>query len=254
MKSWDLKDKKALITGGSKGIGYATMEQFLQLGAEVIFTARNEDEIKQVESDLQSKGYTVTGLQADVNSEKDRQKVKKLIEEKWGLLDILVNNAGVNIRKRTVDYTKEEFEYVLGINLIAQFELTRLLHPLLKASGNASIINNGSIAGRQDVATGSPYGMSKAGIIMMSKNLAVEWAPDKIRVNTVSPGFTATPLTKPLFAQQEKIEAIVTRTPMKRVAEPEEIASVFTFLAMDHASFITGQNITVDGGISASVF
>ncbi|XOV91072.1 MAG: SDR family oxidoreductase [Bacteroidota bacterium] len=254
MKSWNLKNKKALITGGSKGIGYSTMLQFVELGAAVLFTARNEEEIQSVEADLKSRGYDVTGLKADVSKEDERQKVKELIEEKWGQLDILVNNAGVNIRKKTIDYTKEEFEYVLGINLIAQFELTRLLHPLLKASGNASVINNGSIAGRQDVATGSPYGMSKAGIIMMSRNLAVEWAPDGIRVNTVSPGFTATPLTKPLFADEARINAITKRTPMKRTADPDEMASVFSFLAMDHSSFITGQNITVDGGISVSVF
>jgi len=128
------------------------------------------------------------------------------------------------------------------------------LYPLLKASGNASIINNGSIAGQFDVATGSPYGISKAGMIQLSKNLAVEWASDGIRVNTLSPGFTVTPLTKPLFAKQERIDAIIQRTPMKRVAEAEEMASVISFLAMDHSSFVTGQNITVDGGISASVF
>ena len=254
MKSWNLENKNALVTGGSKGIGYSTMEQFLELGAAVIFTARNEEEIKAVESDLQARGYDVVGISADVSNEADRIKVKEKIEEKWGRLDILVNNAGVNIRKKTVDYTRDEYEYVLGINLIAQFELCQLLHPLLKASGNASVINNGSIAGQFDVGTGSPYGISKAGLIMLTKNLAVEWAPDGIRVNTVSPGFTATPLTKPLFAKEEKIEAILQRTPMKRVADPEEMASVFSFLAMDHASYITGQNITVDGGISASVF
>ena len=104
------------------------------------------------------------------------------------------------------------------------------------------------------MATGSPYGISKAGMIQLSKNLAVEWASDGIRVNTLSPGFTVTPLTKPLFAKQERIDAIIQRTPMKRVAEAEEMASVISFLAMDHSSFVTGQNITVDGGISASVF
>ena len=254
MKSWNLENKKALVTGGSKGIGYAAVLQFLKLGAEVIFTARNEDEIESVASDLQSQGFKVTGIKAEVTDEADTARVRKLIEEKWGRLDILFNNAGVNIRKKTVDYTTEEYKHVLGINLIAQFELCRQLYPILKASGNASVINNGSIAGQFDVATGSPYGMSKAGMIQLSKNLAVEWAPDGIRVNTVSPGFTATPLTKPLFAQQERIDAIIKRTPMKRVADPDEMASVISFLAMDHSSFVTGQNITVDGGISASVF
>ncbi|MEQ8336527.1 MAG: SDR family oxidoreductase [Cyclobacteriaceae bacterium] len=254
MKSWNLENKKALVTGGSKGIGYAAVLQFLKLGAEVIFTARNEEEIKSVASDLQSQGFKVTGIKADVTNEEDTTRVRQLIEEKWQQLDILFNNAGVNIRKRTVDYTTEEYKHVLGINLIAQFELCRQLHPLLKASGKASVINNGSIAGQFDVTTGSPYGISKAGMIQLSKNLAVEWAPDGIRVNTVSPGFTVTPLTKPLFAKQEKIDAIIQRTPMKRVAEADEMASVISFLAMDHASFVTGQNITVDGGISASVF
>lgn len=254
MKNWNLKGKKALITGGTKGIGYAITEQFLELGTDVIFTARNEDEIKKVATELESRNYHVVGLKADVNDEADRERVRALIKEKWGKLDVLVNNAGVNIGKRTVDYTKEEFEYVMGINLIAQFELSRLLHPLLQASGNASVINNGSIAGMLDVSTGSPYGMSKAGLIMLSRNLAVEWAPDGIRVNTVSPGFTATPLTKPLYDNGARMISIIQRIPMKRAADPDEIASVFSFLAMDHSSYLTGQNIIVDGGLSVSAF
>jgi len=254
MKNWNLKNKKALITGGTKGIGKATVEQFLELGAEVIFTSRNDEDIRALESDLQSKGYAVKGLKADVSNEIEIQVLVKLVSDKWGKLDVLVNNAGINIRKATNEYSKEEYGKVMDINLIAQFELSRLLYPLLKASENGSIINVASVAGQADVNTGSPYGMSKAGLIQLSRNLAVEWAQDNIRVNSVSPWFTETPLTQAVLQNDEKLDRIIERTPMKRVAQPEEMASVISFLAMDHSSYVSGQNIVVDGAMTASIF
>ena len=129
-----------------------------------------------------------------------------------------------------------------------------MLHPLLKKGKNPSVINVASVAALVDVRSGAPYGMSKAGLLQLTRNLAVEWAPEGIRVNAVSPWYTITPLTKEVLKQPDRIALIKTRTPMGRVAAASEMANAITFLAMDKASYITGQNITVDGGMSASAF
>ncbi|MGA9590770.1 MAG: SDR family oxidoreductase, partial [Salegentibacter sp.] len=141
---------------------------------------------------------------------------------------------------------------VVEVNLLAPFELSRKLNPWLAASGNAAIINIASSAAMQDVGTGAPYGMAKGGLLQQTRSLAAEWAAEAIRVNAVSPWFTETPLTKGYLEQPEKKERILQRTPMRRVAKAEEIAAAIAFLAMEKSSFITGQNIVVDGGMSIS--
>ena len=247
---WNLNHKKALITGGTKGIGRASVKEFLELGAEVLFTARNKEDVDSLEKELKSKGYKAKGLVADSAKQEDVQKIVKWIESNWKKLDILVNNAGINIRKRANDYSEEEFRKVLEINLVAPFEISRKLFPFLKESGNASIINVASSAAIQDVGTGTPYAMSKSGLLQQTRSLAVEWAQNGIRVNAVSPWFTKTPLTEGYLHNDEKMNSIINRTPLKRVAEAEEISSIISFLAMDNSSFITGQNIVADGGMS----
>lgn len=247
---WKLENKKALVTGGSKGIGKATLVEFLELGAEVLFTARNENEVNSLEAELRKDGYKVTGLVADSANPKDVKRIKDWINKNWEVLDILVNNAGINIRKKANEYSEEEFRKVLEINLIAPFEISRALYPFLKDSGKASIINIASSAAIQDVGTGAPYAMSKAGLLQQSRSLAVEWAKDNIRVNSVSPWFTKTPLTEGYLHNEEKMSSILNRTPLNRVAEAKEISSIISFLAMDKSSFITGQNIIADGGMS----
>jgi len=247
---WNLENKKALITGGTKGIGRAAVIDLLNLGAEVLFTARNKYDIKQFEAELQEKGFQATGMVSDSAKKEDQLKIKNWIGENWGKLDILVNNAGINIRKKASDYSEEEFRKVLEINLIAPFEISRVLYPFFKNSGEASIINVASSAAIQDVGTGTPYAMSKSGLLQQSRSLAVEWAEDGIRVNSVSPWFTKTPLTEGYLHNEEKISSILKRTPLKRVAEAEEISAIIAFLAMGKSSFITGQNIVADGGMS----
>ncbi len=254
--SWNLKDKKAFVTGGTKGIGKATVIEFLQLGADVLFSARNEDEIQNLEKELKEEfpNSIIKGIQADVTSKIDRQKVFDWIEKNFQKLDVLVNNAGINIRKSALEYSEEEYRKILEINLIAPFEVSRVLYPLLQKSKTASIINVGSVAGSQDVNSGLPYAMSKGGINQQTRSQAVEWAKDNIRVNTVSPWYTKTPLTEAVFENEEKLKNILLRTPLGRIADAEEMASVIAFLAMDKSSYLTGQNITVDGGMSVSVF
>ncbi|MFV8224845.1 SDR family oxidoreductase [Christiangramia aquimixticola] len=247
---WNLEGKKALITGGTKGIGKAVVEEFLELGAEVLFTARNNDGILALETELRKKSFKVSGLQADVSSGDAQDKVRDWIEENWGKLDILVNNAGINIRKKAVEYKEEELRKVLEINLIAPFQISRKLFPLLEQEQNSSIINIASSAAIQDVGTGTPYSMSKSGLLQQTRSLAVEWASHGIRVNAVSPWFTKTPLTQGYLSNEEKLHSIIEKTPLGRVANAQEISSIVSFLAMDKSSFVTGQNIVADGGMS----
>lgn len=249
---WNLEGKTALITGGTKGIGRATVLEFAKLGAKVIFTARDGATVTAFQQELGEMGYIASGMQGDVTSEDDQDKLTDFVFQRSGSLDILVNNAGMNIRKEAIMYEVEEYEQVINTNLIAPFELTRKFFALLKRSGKASVINVASVAALQDVKSGAPYAMAKAGILQQTRSLASEWADKNIRVNAVSPWYTETPLVKPIIDQKERYAKIVERTPLNRFAQPEEIASAIAFLAMDKASYITGQNITADGGLSAN--
>lgn len=246
MNDWNLKNKKALITGATKGIGRAVAVEFLNLGAEVMVIARNTEDLEEFKKQFSS----VHILSADVAEQSHREKIAEFVKNTWNSLDILVNNAGTNIRKATVGYSIDEYRKVFEINMFSAFELCRLLHPFLKNSGNASVINIASTAGMTDVGTGTPYGMTKAALIQMSKNLAGEWAKDGIRVNTVSPWYTKTPLAQPVLDNPERLQLILSKTPLNRIAEPEEVAAAIAFLAMDKSSYITGQNIAVDGGMT----
>jgi len=249
---WNLEGKTALITGGTKGIGRATVLEFAKLGAKVIFTARDGAAVTAFQQELGQMGYIASGMQGDVTSEDDQDKLTDFVFQRSGSLDILVNNAGMNIRKEAIMYEVEEYEQVINTNLIAPFELTRKFFALLKRSGKASVINVASVAALQDVKSGAPYAMAKAGILQQTRSLASEWADKNIRVNAISPWYTETPLVKPIIDQKERYAKIVERTPLNRFAQPEEIASAIAFLAMDKASYITGQNITADGGLSAN--
>jgi len=250
MSSWTLKDKRALITGGSKGIGKAIVKEFLELGAEVLFTARNGKEVAAVEQEFSQMGYPVYSFVADVGLKDERQRLLEWIDKHWGFLDILVNNAGINIHKKSIDYSEEEYTQILNTDLLAPFELSRMLLPMLQLGRGAAIINLSSVAGTYDLQTGAPYGMAKAGLIQLSRNLAVEWARHKIRVNTVSPWFTSTPLVESVLEDPKRFEAITSKTPLRRVAQSEEVAAAVAFLAMDKSSFITGHNLSVDGGVT----
>ncbi|MCS6968480.1 MAG: SDR family oxidoreductase [Cytophagales bacterium] len=254
MTGWSLEGKKALVTGGTKGIGKAIVEEFLQLGAQVLFVARSAEQVEAARQQwAQRYQARIYGMAADVSLPEARNAIYQWIGTHWQRLDILVNNAGINIRKKTPDYTCQEYGQIWSVNLTAPFELTRMLYPLLKQSGKASVINIASVAGSNlDIGSGSPYAMSKAGLLQMTRSLANEWAKEGIRVNAVSPWYTVTPLAKPVLENKERMQLILSRTPMGRVAQPEEVAAVVAFLAMDKPSYLTGQNIIVDGGLSIS--
>ncbi|HBB7077250.1 TPA: SDR family oxidoreductase [Legionella pneumophila] len=251
---WNLEGKKALITGGTRGIGLAIVDEFLQLGAEVVIVSKNKDNLEKVIKNWSLDGYLVDGIVADLNQEESYSHVINTITQKWDALDVLINNVGINIRKPAQDYLSHEFEEIMKINLTSTFKLRQLAYPLLKKSDQGNIVNIASISGLIDDASGAPYGMSKAAMIQLGKHLAVEWARDNIRINTIAPWYIETELTRPVLSNQEKLNAITSRTPMRRVGQPYEIATLAAFLCMPAASYITGQCIAVDGGFLANGF
>jgi NAD(P)-dependent dehydrogenase (short-subunit alcohol dehydrogenase family) len=245
-----MKDRKIIITGGTKGIGKATTLEFLKQGAEVLFVARDKALISRQLTEYKESGFKVSGISADLSKESGINKLVKWVSKKWTSVDVLVNNVGFNIRKKTISYTSVEVNSLINTNLISAFNISVKLYPYLINSGNAAIINVSSVAGLTSLKTGSPYAITKAGLIQLTKNLAVEWAENNIRVNAVAPWYIKTPLTEKLLSDNSFLKSVLDRTPMKRYGNPEEVANVIVFLASDASSFVTGQCIAVDGGFS----
>ena len=251
---WNLKNKKVLVTGGTKGIGLAIAEEFLELGAAVFIVARSGNDIKAKLEEWNAKQFHALGFSADLSKSEDRRRLFSKIAESWNSFDILVNNIGTNIRKKTAEYTHEDFQVIMDTNLSSTYNLCKLSYPFLKQSKHSSIINISSVAGGTHIRTGSIYAMTKAAIIQLTRNLAVEWAQDGIRVNAVAPWYIHTPLVEHLFNDKEYLSDVLSRTPMKRIGSPEEVAAAAAFLAMDVSSYITGQCLYVDGGFMVNGF
>jgi len=250
---WNLNDKKALITGGTKGIGEAIAKEFIDLGAEVLVVSRNKEDFEKLKSLLKNP-EKLSYFSADVSKLSDIEKLADFVNTNWGKLDILVNNVGTNIRKKTIEYSFDEFDKIIHTNLRSAFELSKSLYPLLKKSGQGNIVNISSVAGITHLRTGSIYGMTKAALIQLTKNLAGEWAADSIRVNAVAPWYIRTPLAETVLKNTEYYNEVISRTPMKKVGNPEDVAAVVAFLCMPSAAYITGQCIAVDGGFTINGF
>ncbi len=247
-----LKGKRTVITGGTKGIGYAAVKMFLESGAEVFTAARNKEGINNLKAEF--KGKPIFAVTADLSTHSGINKLATGVMKKWEHVDVLVNNAGFNIRKKSDEYTAEELDLIINTNLKNYFHVSVKLLPLLKESKKASVINVSSVAGLTHLRTGPPYGMTKAAIIQLTKNLAVEWAPHGVRVNAIAPWYIKTPLTEENLSNKKYLREVIARTPMGRYGMAEEAASTILFLASEASSYITGQCIAVDGGFSVNGF
>ncbi|MGC4046863.1 MAG: SDR family oxidoreductase [Armatimonas sp.] len=233
IERWSLAGKRALVTGGTKGIGAAVADELRALGASVLTLARSDADI---EADLAEPGVPTQAITQAV--------------ERLGGLDIVVNNVGTNIRKSSTEYVPAEVEKLFAVNLTSAWEVCRAAQKPLAASGAGSIANIGSVASQGFVGSGAPYAMTKAALDQLTRYLAVEWSP-QIRVNAVLPWYTRTPLAAPVLADESWRGRILAATPMERIAEPEDVAAAVAFLCLPAARHITGVLLPVDGGFLA---
>jgi cyclopentanol dehydrogenase len=246
-----LLNKVAIITGAAGGMGAAEAKLFAQEGAKVLATDIQEDKLKTWVNAAKKQGLTIDCLKHDVTSEKDWATVAAKTIELYGRIDILVNNAGIYPAGLSLETTtKALWEKVIAINLTGPFLGCKTVVPYMRKVGGGSIVNIASIAGFVG-GNGTAYSASKGGLHLLTKDLAVALANDKIRVNGVSPGGVLTPMTEPMMQTPEMKAIVKAMSPQGRMADAIEIAYGALFLASDEASFATGTELVLDGGMIA---
>lgn len=253
MDLFRLDGRRALVTGGGKGLGRVMAQALAEAGADVALVARTESEIKSAAEQIAAAtGQRTTYFAADVAKASEVAAMAGAIElGLGGPVDILINNAGVNIRGSLADLTEAEFDAVLDVNLKAPFLVAKQFAPAMAARGWGRVINLGSILSVIGIAGRVPYASSKAAILGMTRVLALEYATQGVTVNAICPGPFATDMNKPLLENPEAYAAFVAKIPMGRWGELDEITGPTVFLASDAARFVTGTTLFVDGGWTA---
>jgi NAD(P)-dependent dehydrogenase (short-subunit alcohol dehydrogenase family) len=249
MSMFDLTGRTALVTGASQGIGLAIAQALTQHGARLILSDREEAACVRVAQELQKAGHDVVPIAADLAHEESIDALCKSA----GPIDVLVCNAGIQgPAGPSALATNDDWQQVMDINLRAAVRLSARLIPGMAARGGGSVVLMSSIAGLRGNRAIGLYGLSKAALAQLARNLAVEWGPQGVRVNAVSPGLVRTPLSTQLMADEAFMKRRMQATPLRRVGEPQEIAAVVVMLASPAGGFITGQNLVVDGGTTIS--
>ncbi len=243
-----LKNKVAVVTGGTRGIGYAVVKKFLDNGATVVLCGSRDETARQAVEQLKQENpdYRVEGISVDLLSPEDINEAFENINAKYGSLDILVNNAGISATDSIYTYDPGKFENIIDLNVNAVFYCTQAATKIMKCQPTGgSIINTSSMVSIYGQATGSGYPTSKFAVNGLTKSLARELGKDNIRVNAVAPGVTNTDMVSAL--PDDVIAPLIATIPLGRVGEPEDMANAFLFLASDMASYITGAVLPVDG-------
>lgn len=242
-----LDGKVAIITGGTRGIGFATVKKFLDNNAQVVlFGSRKEsvdkaiEELKEINND-----YEVMGLYPNISDAKEVEEAFNKVKNKYGKIDILVNNAGISAIESIYDYPEENFKKIMDLNVNAVFNCSKAIAPIMKENGGGVILNTSSMVSLYGQPSGCGYPASKFAVNGLTKSLARELGKDNIRVNAVAPGVTMTDMMKKV--PEEKIKPVIATIPLGRLGQPEDIANAFLFLASDMASYVTGEILSVDG-------
>jgi NAD(P)-dependent dehydrogenase (short-subunit alcohol dehydrogenase family) len=242
------KDRVAIITGGASGIGLAIAEKFVQHKIRTIIIGRDSGKLRRAKEQL---GEYCSPITMDLNDLSSIPALVKRILDQYKKIDILVNNAGINLKKDFVDVTDQEFFGILHTNVLSVFALSREVSRTMITQRKGNIINISSMASQYGLPKVIAYTASKSAIEGMTRAMAVELSPEGIRVNCIAPGFIATEMSeKALNGDAERKQKILSRTPMGRLGEPSDIGETALFLASDHAGFLTGVILPVDGGNS----
>lgn len=247
---------RVVLSGGGRGIGEATARRFAEEGADVLLVARTAVEIEAVAGSIAEAGGRSWTHAADVSCVDEVEAVVEAARARWGGIDVLVNCAGVDHDCSFLDFPVEEWQQVLDVNLTGSFLMAQRVARVMAASGGGSIVHISSIDAYGADGNQVAYNASKAGMLGLSRTMAMELAGHGIRSNVVAPGYTATPLTRQYVgdAMYEHMTNDFDRIPQRRMATPDEIASAILFLASDDASAITGSELTVDGGTTANLY
>ncbi|MDA8295982.1 MAG: SDR family oxidoreductase [Actinomycetota bacterium] len=248
-----LKGRRVLVTGAARGIGYAIAEAALEAGAAVAILDRDEAGLTEAASSLGAKGRDpLTTVVADVSSHEALAGAKRELEARFGTVDTLINNAGIAYNAPAEEMSVAEWDRMIQINLSGVFYCTQLFAAPMLAAGRGAVVSIASMSGlivnrpQPQVA----YNVAKAGVIMLTKSLAAEWAPRGVRVNAVAPGYINTSLIQGFLGTDTMRDYWVGGTPLGRLGEPAEVAAAVVFLASDAASFVTGETLVADGGYS----
>ena len=253
-RSFDLSGKAAVVTGGNGGIGLGIAIGLAEAGANILVAARNEQKTNAAVKQLQALGIRAMGTTTNVQNEEEVFAMVNMAIDEFGSLDILVNNAGIGIRKAPQDYTLDDWNLIMDINLTGTFLPCREAYPHMAAAGGGKIINIGSMTSIFGHDLVMPYSASKGGVVQLTKSLATAWAKDNIQVNSILPGWIETDLTEPLRTEEsfrERYELISARIPHGRWGTPDDMSGTAVFLAASASDYVTGVSIPVDGGYVA---
>ncbi len=249
---FDLKGKVAIVTGASSGLGIVFAEALAEMGANVELAARRIEKLNEVASKLKVLNVKARPFQCDVSKQEEVQALVDDVVKNFGRLDIIVNNAGVAALSPATDISVEEWNKVVSVNLTGVFLCARTAARQMIKQGGGKVVNIASIYGAVgDVFPASPYYATKGAVINMTRDLAVEWAPFKIRVNAIAPGFFPSEMTEAIFQDPGYLEYIRKQTPLGRPGNPDDLKGAVVYLASPASDYVTGQTIFVDGGWTA---
>jgi gluconate 5-dehydrogenase len=250
---FDLTDKVALVTGASRGLGFAIAKGFAQAGATVVLNGRRPESLATAAKALADAGLRAATAVFDVTDAGAIKRAVDGIEASYGHLDIVVNNAGIQRRKPIVEFPKQDWDDVIATNLTAPFLVSQAALPAMIARRSGKIIHIASLMSDLARPTVVPYTAAKGGVRQLTRGMAVELAPHNIQVNAIAPGYFATEMNRALLDDAEFDAWVKKRTPAGRWGQPDEIAGLAVFLASAAADYVTGQMITIDGGMSVSL-